>query len=45
MKPRADGTYLVPEEIIKAWKDGNQDMIVEDFKSAGLDKDCYQTHS
>ncbi|CAK8990009.1 unnamed protein product [Durusdinium trenchii] len=41
MKPRADGTYLVPEEIIKAWKDGNQDMIVEDFKSAGLDKELF----
>lgn len=39
MKPRADGTYVVPTELVSEWKKGNQNHLLEDFKKAGLDKE------
>ena len=39
MKPRADGTYAVPTELVSEWKKGNQNNILEEFKKAGLDKE------
>lgn len=39
MKPKVDGTYKVPEELRKAWHSGDQKQLIEEFKSAGLDKD------
>jgi len=44
MKAKEDGTLKVPEEIVKEWRNGNQQKLLEDFKEAGLDKDldpCY----
>ncbi len=39
MKPKADGKFKVPEELIKEWRSGDQKRLLEEFKSAGLDKD------
>lgn len=39
MKPKVDGTYKVPEELRKAWRSGDQKQLIQEFKSAGLDKD------
>ena len=39
MKPRADGTYAVPTELLSEWKKGNQNNLLDEFKKAGLDKE------
>ncbi len=40
-KPRADGSYLVPEDIRKQWADGgsNRDNVVKVFTDANCDPD------
>ena len=38
--PRADGTMLVPEELVKQYKDLNQrEGLIDEFVQAGFDKD------
>ena len=39
MKPKADGTYKVPRELVEEWKQGDQLKILQEFQEAGLDKD------
>jgi hypothetical protein len=39
MKPKADGTYKVPLELVEEWKKGDQMNILREFREAGLDKD------
>ena len=39
MKPKADGTYKVPVELVEEWKKGDQMNILREFREAGLDKD------
>lgn len=39
MQRKANGTYKVPDDLVKAWKDGDQDRLVSEFLDAGLDKD------
>ena len=39
MQRKADGSFKVPEDLVKAWKDGDQDRMVEEFLNAGMDKD------
>lgn len=39
MKPKADGTYKVPEELVQEWKRGDQTKILDEFRASGLDKD------
>ena len=39
MQRKANGTYKVLEDLVKAWKDGDQDRLVSEFLDAGLDKD------
>ena len=39
MKAKEDGTLKVPEELVKEWRHGNQQKLLDDFKEAGLDKD------
>ena len=41
-KPRADGSYLVPEEIVQKFKDhagGGRAEVLELFEKSNLDKD------
>ena len=40
--PRADGTFIVPSELLEQWKDtrnGGREKVIEEFKSSGFDKD------
>lgn len=40
MKPRQDGSFVVPEELVREWNGKtNQDLILKEFKESGLDKD------
>ena len=40
MKPRHDGSYAVPEELVSEWKTAaNQELILKEFQASGLDKD------
>lgn len=41
MTRRANGSFKVPEEIARAWQDGDQDRLVSEFMQAGLDKDIF----
>ena len=39
--PRVDGSYLVPEELVKQYKDLSlREALVDDFIASGLVKDC-----
>lgn len=40
MKPKADGSYKIPKELIDEWEKGDQDKLLQDFQRSGLDKDC-----
>ena len=40
--PRANGTYLVPDELLELWRDvdnGGRDKVIEEFKACGFDKE------
>ena len=39
MQPKSDGSFKVPEEVIKEWRSGDQDRLVAEFSKAGLDKE------
>lgn len=40
MKPRQDGSFVVPEELVREWNGKtNQDLILKEFQESGLDKD------
>lgn len=43
MAPREDGSFLVPEAIVKLWKDvanGGRDEVKKLWLTVGGDKDC-----
>ena len=39
MKPKEDGSLKVPDEIVKEWRNGDQQKLLDDFLQAGFDKD------
>ena len=39
MKPRCDGSYIVPKELVEQWQKGDHTQIMADFKNCQLDKD------
>ena len=39
MTPKADGTYKVPAELVNEWQSGDQTRLINEFKTAGLDKE------
>ena len=39
MAAKADGTYKVPAELVKEWQSGDQTRLINEFTSAGLDKE------
>ena len=40
MQRKQDGTFKVPEELVKEWHAGNQDTLTEEFITAGMDKEA-----
>ena len=40
MQKKQDGTFKVPEELVKEWNGGNQDKLMEEFINAGMDKEA-----
>ncbi len=41
MTPKADGTFKVPKELVSEWKSGDQQKLIREFQSCGLDKDTH----
>ena len=39
MKPKQDGTFKVPEELVKAWNSGEQDRLIREFVDCGMVKE------
>ena len=39
MTPKQDGTFKVPEELVKAWNSGEQDRLIREFVDCGMVKE------
>lgn len=39
MKPKCDGSFKVPKELVNEWNNGDQTKMLQEFQQAGLDKD------
>ena len=39
MKPKCDGNFKVPKELVHEWNHGDQQKMLQEFQQAGLDKD------
>ena len=41
MTRKQDGTYKVPDELVKAWNSGEQDRLVREFVDSGMVKERF----